>query len=225
MMNEELLILYEDDAIVLCVKPAGVNSTDVPGGMPEMIRNTLRCSDIKSVHRLDQVVGGVMVYAKGSENARILSSQMQSDFHKLYLAVIRGKMNRKSGLMEDYLHRNKEERKTYVVPKDTPESQIARLRYQIIGEDDEYSLLKIKLLTGRTHQIRCQLSSRGNPIAGDRKYTTGSAGDFPMALWSYHLSFIHPMSDKRVVAEKNPPQREPWNRFSLPEISKEIVFL
>lgn len=225
-MNETVEIVYSDDDIVIAVKPAGINSTDIPGGMPELVRKSLMCSDIRTVHRLDQMVSGLMLFSRSGETARILSSQISShDFHKEYLAVLLGCPEHDNGTMEDYLHRNREERKTYVVPEGTADSQFAQLRYQVIGKTSEMSLVRIKLLTGRTHQIRCQFSSRGTPVAGDRKYSLDSDCDFPIALWSYQMSFRHPVSGKRILAQKNPPQREPWNEFSLPEIKKEITVL
>ena len=205
-MNDKIEILYTDNEIVIAVKPSGVNSTDIPGGMPELLRTELNCQEIRTVHR------------------RKLSEEIGDHrFHKEYLAVIHGQSESDHGIMEDYLHRNREERKTYAVPEGTEDSQYARLRYQVIGKKGEDSLVRIKLDTGRTHQIRCQFSSRGLPIAGDRKYSQDIDCGFPIALWSYQLAFQHPVTGKRVVAQKNPPQREPWMEFSLPEIKNEIT--
>ena len=225
-MNNKVEIVYSDADIVIAIKPAGTNSTDIPGGMPELVRAEIKSGDIRTVHRLDQMVSGLMLFARSSEIARTLSSQIsEHEFHKEYLAVIRGETENDNGLMEDYLQRNREERKTYVVPEGTADSQFAQLRYQVIGKTEGMELVRIKLLTGRTHQIRCQFSSRGTPVAGDRKYSQDTDCSFPIALWSYQIAFRHPVSGKRILAQKNPPQREPWNAFSLPEIKNEIMIL
>ena len=223
-MNDKIEILYTDNEIVIAVKPSGVNSTDIPGGMPELLRTELNCQEIRTVHRLDQTVSGLMLFSRSRYIARKLSEEIGDHrFHKEYLAVIHGQSESDHGIMEDYLNRNREERKTFAVPEGTEDSQYARLRYQVIGKTGEDSLVRIKLDTGRTHQIRCQFSSRGLPIAGDRKYSQDIDCGFPIALWSYQLAFQHPVTGKRVVAQKNPPQREPWMEFSLPEIKNEIT--
>lgn len=225
-MNEKIEIVYSDADIVIAVKPASINSTDIPGGMPELVRAEIKSSDIRTVHRLDQMVSGLMLFARSGETAKDLSTQISKrEFHKEYLAVIQGQMMYDNGFLEDYLQRNREERKTYVVPEGTPNSQFSQLRYQVIKKTDEIELVRIKLLTGRTHQIRCQFSSRGTPVVGDRKYSQDSDCGFPIALWSYQIAFRHPVSGKRIIAQKNPPQREPWTVFSLPEIKNEIMII
>ena len=134
-MNDKIEILYTDNEIVIAVKPSGVNSTDIPGGMPELLRTELNCQEIRTVHRLDQTVSGLMLFSRSRYIARKLSEEIGDHrFHKEYLAVIHGQSESDHGIMEDYLHRNREERKTYAVPEGTEDSQYARLRYQVIGK-------------------------------------------------------------------------------------------
>ena len=143
-MNDKIEILYTDNEIVIAVKPSGVNSTDIPGGMPELLRTELNCQEIRTVHRLDQTVSGLMLFSRSRYIARKLSEEIGDHrFHKEYLAVIHGQSESDHGIMEDYLHRNREERKTYAVPEGTEDSQYARLRYQVIGKKGEDSLVRI----------------------------------------------------------------------------------
>lgn len=150
-------IIYYDDNIIVAIKPAGVISTDEPGGMPSLLRQALgnENADIRTVHRLDQVVSGLMVFAQNPETASELSRQIRAgDFKKTYLAVVRGVPQERKGRMEDILLRSKEQRKTFVVNKPCRGSQEAVLDYRLLGSNGELSMVEINLVTGRTHQIR-----------------------------------------------------------------------
>ncbi len=208
-------ILYQDDRIIVCVKPAGVLSTDEPGGMPELLRRSLGSENavIRSVHRLDRTAGGVMVYARTRRAAADLSRQITDGrFRKYYLAVVHGTPEKPEDEYRDWIHRDKKERKSYMVPAGTADAQEAILAYRTLASAEEMSLMSIRLQTGRTHQIRCQLSTRGNPIVGDRKY--GSATDeCDMALWSYKLEFFHPRTEEKMTYMQDVPEIYPWNRF------------
>ena len=205
-------LLYIDEKIIVAVKPAGVLSTDEPGGMPELIRTTLGNSAaiIKSVHRLDQVVGGVMVFARTARAASDLSEQVRNHtFEKTYHAVIHGKPGQSSGTLRDLLLRSKQERKTYVVEEPGKDVQEAILDYQTIASAEQFSRVKVKLHTGRTHQIRVQFSSRGMPLVGDKKYGLGE--DCNVALWSYQIAFHHPKTGEYMTFCKEPPAIFPWS--------------
>ena len=207
-------IIHMDRDIVVCIKPPRVLSTDEPGGMPELLRRELgdENANIRTVHRLDRVVSGLMVYARRSKAASELSRQIrEGEFHKEYLAVLTGHPAEESALLEDLLLRNKEERKTYVVTQPGKDVQDARLSYQLQGKTEDMAKVRIQLHTGRTHQIRCQFSSRGLPLVGDRKY--GSQEDCDIALWSYRLSFRHPYSAEPMEFIQEPPVVYPWDRF------------
>ena len=205
-------IVYQDAAIVVCLKPAGVLSTDEPGGVPELLREQLHTKEIRTVHRLDRVVGGLMLLARGAEAASELSRQIRDGaFDKRYLAVVHGETPEK-GELRDLLLRDRAERKTYVVREPAKGVQEAALCYETLETAEGLSLVRIELLTGRTHQIRCQFSSRGWPLVGDRKYSLLSDG-CEIALWSQSLSFRHPESGEALRFSAPPPAQRPWTAF------------
>lgn len=209
--------VYKDKNFIVCIKPAGVLSTDEKGGMPSLVREYLgdEKACVRTVHRLDQVVSGLMVLARNPETASELSRQIRDDeFGKSYLAVVHGILPEKEGRMTDLLLRSKEERKTYVVTERAKDVQEAVLEYKVLKEASSLSLVKIKLITGRTHQIRCQFSSRGLPIVGDRKYSTLD-DSCDIALWSYSISFTNPATGKRMEFKHKPPETYPWTEFGV----------
>ena len=203
-------ILYSDDHIVVCIKPPRVLSTDEPGGMPELVRQALDIADVRTVHRLDRVVSGLMVLAKNAQAASELSRQIREDaFEKEYLAVLHGTPDKPNGTLQDLLLRNKQERKTYVVEHLEKGVQEAILDYQTQASGEGMSRVRIQLRTGRTHQIRAQFSSRGLPLVGDRKYST-LEDECEIALWSYRLAFTHPVTGEKMEFIKEPPEIYPW---------------
>lgn len=205
-------LVYQDKDIVVCVKPSGVKSTDEPGGVPELVREALGDpnANVRTVHRLDQVVSGLMVLARNAKSASELSRQIREDeFGKAYLAVVHGEVPEK-GTMTDLLLRNKAERKTYVVTQRAKDVQEAILDYERLDYRNELSKVYITLRTGRTHQIRCQFSSRGFPLVGDRKYSLIEDA-CPIALWSAELRFTHPKSGQPMSFSKEPPAVNPWD--------------
>lgn len=207
-------LIYKDSALVVCVKPPRVLSTDEPGGMPELVRAALGGdADVRTVHRLDRVVSGLMVLARGAKAASELSRQIREDeFEKRYIAAIHGDAG-DGGTMTDLLYRDKARKMTFVT--DTPGKgvQEAVLDYETLARADGMSKVKITLRTGRTHQIRCQFASRGCPIVGDRKYGTLIYGDCDIALWSHELSFTHPETGERLRFSAEPPEVWPWTAF------------
>lgn len=208
-------IIYQDKDILVCIKPSGVKSTDEPGGVPSLVREALGDpnANVRTVHRLDQVVSGLMVLARRAKAASELSRQIrEGTFEKEYLAVIQGRLPEAAGTFEDLLLRNKAERKTYVVQQPEKDAQKAVLDYERLAETENLTKVRVVLRTGRTHQIRCQFSSRGLPLVGDRKYG-GPEIDGPIALWSHRLAFDHPYSGKRMEFVHEPPEIEPWIRF------------
>ena len=207
--------IYLDDSLAVAVKPPRVLSTDEPGGMPELVRQALGdCqADVRTVHRLDRVVSGLMVLARDAESASELSRQIrENEFEKEYLAVIHGHPEKGAGTLRDLLLRNKQERKTYVVAQPGKGVQEAILDYRVVGSNDALSKVRITLRTGRTHQIRVQFSSRDLPLAGDRKYSL-LEDDCEIALWSYRLSFRHPKTGEMLEFCKEPPEIYPWDLF------------
>lgn len=205
-------LLYVDESVVVCVKPHRVLSTDEPGGVPELVRQALRDENaqVRTVHRLDRVVSGLMVLARSAEAASELSRQIRDrEFGKEYLAVIHGEPEEETGTLKDLLLRNKPERKTYVVTEAAKGVQEAILHYQVLFQKDGLSRVRIQLETGRTHQIRAQFSSRGLPLVGDRKYSL-LEDNCEIALWSYRLAFRHPRTGKQMEFILEPPKDYPW---------------
>lgn len=204
--------VYLDDVIAVCVKPPRVLSTDEPGGMPELVRKALgdEKADVRTVHRLDRVVSGLMVLARSQEAAAELSRQIREDsFEKEYLAVIHGAPAEPEGKLVDLLARDKARKMTFVAKEPGKGVQEAALSYQVLGTTGDMSRVRIQLHTGRTHQIRVQFASRGMPLVGDRKYSLRE-DPCQIALWSYRLAFSHPMTEEKLEFILEPPQDYPW---------------
>ena len=207
-------LLYVDEKIVVCIKPAGVPSTDEPGGLPELVRSALGDpkATVKTVHRLDQVVSGVMVLARTARSASDLSEQIRNhQFEKEYLAAIHGCPAEDKGTFRDLLARNKAEKKTYIVTEPAKDAQEAVLDYRVLAKTDELSKVRVRLHTGRTHQIRAQFSGRGFPLVGDKKYGLGE--ECNIALWSCRVAFHHPKTGEFMEFQKEPPAVYPWSEF------------
>ena len=216
-------ILFQDRRIVVAVKPSGVLSTDEPGGMPALLRQELHTECIRTVHRLDAPVSGLMVFARSAYAAGDLSRQIrEGTFEKHYLAVLRGAPPEREGTLTDLLSRDKETRLTHVVTKREKGVQEACLRYRVLDSRAGLALVRIQLLTGRTHQIRAQFSSRGLPLVGDRRYGLADDPVSPIALWSCHLSFCHPESGAPMTFDLRPPAIAPWDMFDFPVMSTSV---
>jgi len=206
-------ILYQDKDIVVAIKPPRVLSTDEPGGMPERLRQALGTENIRTVHRLDRVVSGLMVLARNARAAFELSRQIREDsFQKEYLAVVHGIPQKDEDRLVDLLLRNKQEKKTYVVTEPAKGVQEAILTYKTVAKTENMAKVRIQLITGRTHQIRAQFSSRSLPLVGDRKYSLNE-DDCEIALWSGMLGFTHPYSGEKMVFTADPPKEYPWTEF------------
>lgn len=204
-------LIYADSTIAVCVKPAGVKSTDEPGGVPELLRQALGdpAAQVRTVHRLDQVVSGLMVLARTEAAASELSRQIrENEFGKQYLAVVHG-CPPEQATLRDLLFRDKARRMTLVASVPAKGVQEAVLDYRVLSQADGLSRLAITLHTGRTHQIRVQFSSRGYPLVGERKYSTLDDG-CPIALWSHRLAFRHPTTGEEIVFTLEPPAIYPW---------------
>lgn len=212
MSAEKLDILYRDRDILVCIKPARVLSTDEPGGLPSLVREALRDekADIRTVHRLDRVVSGVMVVARNAKAASELSRQIREDeFEKEYLAVVHGQPENRAGTLTDLLYRDKARRMTMVASEPAKGVQEAILDYTVMNQTDDMSRVKVLLRTGRTHQIRVQFASRNMPLVGERKYGT-LEDPCEIALWSHRIAFTHPYTGKRMEFSKEPPRSYPW---------------
>lgn len=216
-------ILFEDKFIIVCIKPAGLSSEITPSGddMPTLLSDHRadRGEDdyIGVVHRLDLPVGGVMVYTKRNDTAAAISKQItDGSFKKEYLAIVEGHADDEDE-MEDLLFHDRAKNKTFVVDRERKGVSAAKLSFstvaRVFNDDKEYSLVRIKLLTGKTHQIRVQFASRKLPLLGDGKYGAKDS-NCNIALWSNTLSFIHPKSNKEISFSQSPDTSSyPWNIF------------
>lgn len=209
----EFTIIHKDPAFLVVIKPPGVLSTDAPGGLPDLCRAALGDPNVRTVHRLDRVVSGLMVLARTRRAASDLGKQIQEGiFHKEYHAVLHGTPAESAGTLTDLLARDKAQRKTYVVQEPGKDVQEAILHYEVLSSTADFSKVRIELVTGRTHQIRCQFSSRNLPLVGDRKYSTREDG-CDIALWSSMLQFRHPKTNEPLTFTAPPPDEFPWNQF------------
>ena len=205
-------ILYQDRDILVCIKPPRVLSTDEPGGLPDLVREALGDpnANVRTVHRLDRVVSGLMVLARSAKSASELSRQIrEGEFEKEYLAVLHGVPEQKNGTLRDLLGRDKARKMTYVAVGPGKDIQEAVLDYRVLGQTEDMSRVRIRLHTGRTHQIRVQFASRRLPLVGERKYAQ-LEDPCEIALWSYRLGFFHPYTKKWMEFSQDPPQAYPW---------------
>ncbi len=214
----EVRILFEDKSIIVVEKPAGMASQEERGGSMDMV-SYLKNYQVKvkkekpsimPVHRLDKPVGGVMVYAKTPQAAKLLSDQVQKHkMSKSYLAVLTGILPKKEGKLEDYLAKDGKANASAVVDKSAKDAKLAQLTYKVIRtkfeEGQQYSLVKVNLITGRHHQIRVQMAHAGAGLYGDTKYNPmaqGQTGWQKLALFSNHLEFDHPVTKKHMVFDQ-----------------------
>lgn len=207
-------VLFENNDIVVCVKPVGVNSqNDKTVDMVKLL-SAQTGTDIFPVHRLDTAVGGTMVFAKNSKTASVLSKQItDGSLKKKYLAVVTGVPEEKSAVLEDLLFKDSSKNKTFVVKRERRGVKRASLEYDVAGVSEGLSLVKVLLHTGRTHQIRVQFASRKLPLVGDGKY--GSKDNkCSVALWSYEVSFN--LNGNEMSFKSYPDTNVyPWNVFGI----------
>lgn len=213
-------IRYLDADLIVCIKPAGVLSTDEPGGLPDLLRQELGTDAVLTVHRLDRVVSGLMVLARSKPAAAELGRQiMARTFEKDYLAALHGAPAAEQGTLTDLLGRDKARKMTFVAAEPARGVQEAVLDYQLLARAGDLSLVRVELRTGRTHQIRVQFASRGLPLVGERKYAVLEDA-CPLALWSHRLAFDHPTTGKRLEFSALPPAIMPWTGFKIPNKSE-----
>ncbi len=203
-------IIYIDNDIVVCVKPAGVLSTDEPGGLPELLRAEIG-GEIRTVHRLDRATGGLMVLARNKSAASELSRQIrEGEFDKSYLAFVHGETP-PGGELRHLMYRDKARKMSFITDKPDKGVQEAVLEYERLSycPERDGSLIRVHLITGRTHQIRCQFAHCGFPLFGERKYSELN-DHCKLALWSEQLRFRHPADGRELEFTKAPPEEFPW---------------
>ena len=222
---EDLVILYEDNHLIVVLKPQNMpccadDSEDMD--LLTYIKMYLKERYNKPgnvylglVHRLDRPTGGIMVFAKTSKAASRLSKGMlEGDFEKRYLAVLVGKLKEKKGTLKNYLKKNAINNMVYVCSQTTEGGKYAELDYNVLEEIADCSLTEVRLHTGRSHQIRVQMAAQFAPVYGDMRYGGEKAKKGYLALWSYYLSFSHPVTNERLVFKAEPPKDiQPWTVF------------
>ena len=233
MKVEDLIVVYEDNHIIVVLKPQNVPCCEDESkdkDLLTLVKEHIKIRENKPgnvyaglVHRLDRVTGGVMVYAKSSKAASRLSEQMrEGDFEKKYMAVLAGVPNEDRAVLKHYVKKNAVNNMVYVCPPTVEGAKFCELEYQILQKNAGVSLAKVILHTGRTHQIRVQMSAIGTPVYGDMRYGGEKARKGNLSLWATSLAFTHPVSKERLVFKIEPPKENaPWSAF---DIAKEIEF-
>jgi len=218
---EKIKVIYEDNHIIVVVKPSGIPSQADKSGDIDML--TLVKDYIKEkynkpgnvylglVHRLDRMTSGIMVFAKTSKAASRLSNNIrEGDFKKEYIATVTGKLEG-TGQLQDYLFKDERTNTSSVVKENKKNAKLAKLEYMVIGhtvcKDKEYTYVRIKLYTGRHHQIRVQFSNINHPLYGDVKYGSQKG---ELALVACSLKFIHPTKDEVMEFEYMPEKNGIW---------------
>ncbi|MBQ4364894.1 MAG: RluA family pseudouridine synthase [Clostridia bacterium] len=206
-MEQPIEILYEDDSVLCCVKPAGLLSQSAPGGAPDLVQLLQRQTggEIYPVHRLDRAVGGVMLFAKTDAAAAALNRQIaERTLEKRYVARIHGVMEPPQGVLEDLLFKDTRTNKVFVVTRPRKGVRAARLFYETEQSDGETSRVAVLLDTGRTHQIRVQFASRKHPLLGDRRYGARD-GEAGLCLWSRSVTFRRPDTGEKMTVSAGEP--------------------
>ena len=222
-------ILYEDNHIIVVSKPQGVASQpdetgdkDILTQVKEYIKekyNKPGEAFVGLVHRLDRPTGGAMVFAKTSKAASRLSEQMRNgDFDKTYLAVVCGKPREAKGKIISYLKKDEKTNTALIVPQTTTGAKRAELDYEVLSynQETDHSLVKVKIYSGRGHQIRIQMKSIKCPIYGDQKYGGEGMAKVMLNLFATELAFLHPVTKQKLIFRVYPPETSSaWNEFNI----------
>ena len=218
-------VVYEDNHIIIVNKQSGeIVQGDKTGDRPlsDTVKDYIKEKYQKPgavflgvVHRLDRPVSGLVVFARTSKALTRLNKMFaEGDVHKTYWALVKNAPQETEGTLTHWLVRNEKQNKSYAYATEKPNSKKAILKYRLIGKSDNYSLLEVQLMTGRHHQIRCQLAAMGCPIKGDLKYgAPRSNPDGSISLLSRRVEFIHPVSKERITAEAPLPDDPLWQVF------------
>ena len=219
---QNLKVIFEDNHIIVVEKSVNIPSQGDKTGDVDML--TIIKQYIKEkynkpgnvylglIHRLDRPVGGVMVFAKTSKAAARLSEQVRNkDFKKTYLAIVDGKLEKAEAVLENYLLKNERTNTSKVVQEGTKNAKYAKLEYEVMkyNEETNLSLVKVKLHTGRHHQIRLQFANIGNSLYGDQKYGTRGRGK-QICLWAYELTIKHPITKQEMTFNTEPEKIGSW---------------
>lgn len=224
---EELTILYEDNQIVVVIKPQNVptqaddsNDKDMLSMVKDYIKqkyNKPGEAFIGLVHRLDRPTGGIMVFARNSKAANRLTEQFKThSVEKVYYAITNGVVKVRTQRLVNYLKKDTKENIVKIVPMSETGAKKAELVYNYLADDGKQSLLEVKILTGRSHQIRLQLANIGHSLVGDVKYGKEKGMTSKLGLWAGKLAFDHPTTKERMVFMACPDQNVlPWKNFRM----------
>ena len=219
-------VVYEDNHIIIVNKHSGeIVQGDKTGDKPlsDTVKEYIKQKYNKPgnvflgvVHRLDRPVSGLVVFAKTSKALSRLNDMFRTgDVHKTYWAVVKRRDIAMEGTLTDWLTRNERQNKSYAHEREVPGAKKAVLKYKVRAVADNYMLIEVTLLTGRHHQIRCQLSHMGCPIKGDLKYgAPRSNPDGSISLLSRRVEFVHPVSKETIVAYADVPDDRLWHDLS-----------
>lgn len=222
-------IVYEDNHILIVNKDVGeIVQGDKTGDTPlsEKVKQWIKEKYHKPgnvflgvTHRLDRPVAGLVIFARTSKALSRLNAMFsKGEIHKTYWAIVQKAPAKEEGIIESWLTRNERQNKSYSHNQEVAGSKKAILSYRIIGHTDHYTLLEVHLLTGRHHQIRCQLASIGCPIKGDLKYgARRSNPDGGISLLSRKVEFIHPVSGKEIIVTASLPNDNLWKAIAPEE--------
>ena len=215
-------IVYEDNHLIIVYKHSGeIVQGDKTGDVPlsEDVKCYLKEKYQKPgnvflgvVHRLDRPVAGLVMFAKTSKALTRLNKMFRDgEVHKTYWAITKNLPPQSEGTLTDWLVRNEKQNKSYAYDHEVPHSKKAILKYRLIGQSDHYCLLEVNLMTGRHHQIRCQLAQMGCPIKGDLKYgAQRSNPDGSICLLAHHVEFVHPVSKQLISLDSPLPEDKLW---------------
>lgn len=224
---EKLTVLYEDNQIIVVLKPQNVPTMPDESGDESMLSrvksyvkekyNKQGEAFIGLVHRLDRPTGGIMVFARNSKSAKRLTEQFKTHtVEKVYYAVVNGVVKTKTEHLINYLKKDEKENIVKIVPMAENGAKKAELVYNFLEDDGKYSLLEVRILTGRSHQIRVQMANTGHSLVGDVKYGKEKGKTSNLGLWAGKLSFLHPTTKDKMVFIACPDETvSPWNKFNM----------
>ena len=210
-------IIFEDNHLLVVEKPVNIlsqgddtNDKDMVNLLKQYVKEKYNKPGnvyVGLVHRLDRPVGGIMVFAKTSKAAKRLNEQIKNhEFKKTYLAVLDGTLKNKNDKLVNYLYKDEKLKKSMVVDKSHLKAKLSELNYEVIGYNDDKTIVKINLITGRHHQIRVQFSNIGYPLVGDQLY--GKENKKQIMLYAYKLEFIHPTTKEKMTYQILPNWKE-----------------
>ena len=226
-------VVYEDNHIIIVYKQSGeIVQGDKTGDKPlsDTVKEWIKVRYNKPgnvflgvVHRLDRPVAGLVMFGKTSKaTSRLNAMFREGQVHKTYWAIVSGTPKADEATLDNWLVRNEKQNKSYAYDREVPNSKHALLRYKVIARSDNYTLLAVDLLTGRHHQIRCQLAHAGMPIKGDLKYgARRSNPDGSISLLSHRMSFVHPVSKKTIDITSPVPNDNLWHAMEQMALSAE----